>query len=116
MHSYHVWFFIISMNTIHANFDIDINLLLKICNMKFCDATKTDVSKFLFSLEKVDLLIIIIIYFSSILSNCVMQCDLNYCNKQMSSEIKFGDCPRMVNNTETETNNSCFDDCLNDYR
>lgn len=44
MHSYHVWFFIVILHTIRANFDVDVNLLLKICNMKFCDAGKTDVS------------------------------------------------------------------------
>lgn len=46
MHSYHVhvWLFVVTLHTIRANLDIDVNLLLKICNMKFCDATKTDVS------------------------------------------------------------------------
>ncbi|XP_031618171.1 uncharacterized protein LOC116337626 isoform X2 [Contarinia nasturtii] len=45
MHLFRMWLFIIVLNTIHENvlsaiLDIDENLVLKICNMKFCDATK----------------------------------------------------------------------------
>lgn len=34
----------------------------------------------------------------------------------MSSKIKLGDCPRMVNSTDARRSNNCFDDCLNDFR
>lgn len=45
MCQYQAWFLlIIVLNTIHANLDVDENLVLKICNMKFCDTTKTNVS------------------------------------------------------------------------
>lgn len=47
MCQYQVWLLlIIVLNTIHANMDVDESLVLKICNMKFCDPTKTDVSSF----------------------------------------------------------------------
>lgn len=45
----------------------------------------------------------------------MMQCDLNYCYKQMSRESKFGDCPDPMNSSDTKEN--CFDDCDGqDYR
>lgn len=50
MHLYRMWFSIIGLHIfIHTNvmsvvLDVDENLVLKICNMKFCDATKTNVS------------------------------------------------------------------------
>lgn len=49
MHPYRMWISIFILYNIVADakcafLDIDENLVFKICNMKFCDATKTDVS------------------------------------------------------------------------
>lgn len=108
MHQHRMWLFLMFLNIAHdiinsVHLDIDETLVLKICQMKFCGATKTNVS--VIGIHKV----------STSISFFSTQCDLVYCIEQMASEIKFGDCPSYSNISGTQVN--CFDDCDGqDYR
>lgn len=103
---------IVSANCVYL--DIDENLIFKICNMKFCDATKTHVSvNVIYLWMQFNL-----VEMSDHLQFLDLQhakCDLTYCFEQMSSERKFGNCPESANSSARSLN--CFDDCDGlDYR